>query len=319
MKPKAAKHPVVIYAFHCTEGSRGVYVGKHEVRKGDPRQWPSLGVGKLPSGYGGSGHWIRAARAKYGHDAFRWFVLGVVEPGQDYANAEARAVAAAREEFGERCKNIQNGGDGFDSEAGRRQNLERWKCPEYRQRKSESARGQWQDPKYRQRISESAREQLRGQWQDPEYRQRISEAARGQWRNPEFRQRVSEAWADPAIRAAMHRTTLQKRLAAAVKRRNLGEPPLPLDNPCLEAFDELRNPLPCVLPREPRSEALLSVLEALRQHSEGLTAPELCELLGRPEYGPGGVRNALDNLRQKCFQPILNDGGIFVLLAEGEY
>lgn len=305
-KPKTAKHPVVIYAFHCTEGSRGVYVGKHEVRKGDPRQWPSSGVGKLPSGYGGSGNWVKNARAKYGHDAFRWCVLEVVEPGQDYANAETRAVAAAREEFGERCKNIQNGGDGWDSEA---------------------IRELWQDPERRQRKSESAHEQLRGLWQDPEYRQRVSEANRAAWANPEYRARASEqnklnsraAWANPETRTTMHRATLQKRLAAAVKRRNRGLPPLPLDNPCLEAFDEAQNPLPCVVPKEPRSEELLGVLEALRQHPSGLAAPELCRLLGRPEYGPGSVRTALDKLRSGCHQPILNDGGIFVLLSEGSY
>ena len=302
VKPKTAKNPVVIYAFHCTEGSRGVYVGKHEVRKGDPRQWPSSGVGKLPSGYGGSGNWVKSARAKYGHDAFRWFVLEVVEPGQDYANAEARAVAAAREEFGERCKNIQNGGDGNDAETAQRL----WGSPEYRARISEAMSETWVDPEYRQRKSEAVSEQNHRQWQNPEYRKRISEV-------------VSESWADPAIRAAKHRAALQKRLSAATKRRNLGEQPLPLDNLCLEAFDETRNPLPCVVPREPRSEALQGALEALRQHPSGLTAPELCELLGRPEYGSGSVRTALDDLRKRCHQPILNDGGTFVLLPEGSY
>lgn len=252
VKPKTAKHPVVIYAFHCTEGSRGVYVGKHEVRKGDPRQWPSSGVGKLPSGYGGSGNWVKNARAKYGHDAFRWCVLEVVEPGQDYANAEARAVAAAREEFGVRCKNIQNGGDGFDSEAGRMQNLERWR--------------------------------------------------------------------DAENRVAMHRNALQKRLTAATRRRNLGQPPRPLDNLCLSVFNEARNPLPSVLPLEPGGKIQKAVLEALRRHPEGLTVPELCESLGRPEFGlGGGVRNALDNLRNCYHQPILNEEGVFRILPEGSY
>ncbi|WP_412851470.1 hypothetical protein [Ectothiorhodospira shaposhnikovii] len=303
VKPKTAKNPVVIYAFHCTEGSRGVYVGKHEVRKGDPRQWSSSGVGKLPSGYGGSGNWVKNARAKYGDDAFRWFVLEVVEPGQDYANAEARAVAAAREEFGEGCKNIQNGGDGYDGEASRKL----WENPAHQALISESMSRAWGDPEYRARIREASQQA----WEDPAYRARATEQnklnARAAWGDPDFRERMNA-----------RRSGLQKRLAAATKRRDWGQQPLPLDNLCLEAFDQPRNPLPCVVPKEPRSEALGTVLEALRQHPEGLTVPALCSLLDRPETGSGGVRDALSDLR-KHHQPILNEGGIFVLLGEGSY
>lgn len=282
VKSKAASRPTVIYCFTWAAGSGGVYVGKrtppahHNVA-----EWPTSGTGRLPCGYAGSGKVITNARAKHPEEAFSWCILEVVPAGGDYAEAEARWVAWAKENHPEVCRNLTNGGDGYDSEAMK----SLWGCQTHRARISEATSQQWENDEHRVRISEA----------------------------------TSQAWANPQTHAVRHRGTLQKRLTSAVKRRDLGEPPLPLDNLCLEAFNEPRNPLPCVQPREPRSEALLSVLGALRQHSEGLTAPELCRLLGRPETGAGGVRPALSALRERCFQPILNDGGTFRLLPEGSH
>ena len=280
VKPKLAARPTVIYCFTWAAGSGGVYVGKRTPPAScNVAEWPTSGTGRLPCGYGGSGNVIRAARAKHPEEAFSWRILEVVPEGGNYAEAEARWVAWAKEAHPEVCRNLTNGGDGLDVEAA--QNL--WACPEYRVRHSEARAC-------------------------PEYRQRISKA---------MREAVGQAWTNPETRAVYLRAALRKRLAAAVKRRDSGEQPLPLDNLCLEAFDQPKNPLPCVVPREPRSEALQDVLAVLQQCPEGLTVPELCELLGRPEYGQGAVRNALDDLRKRCFQPILNDGGSFRLLSEG--
>ncbi|HCR1767810.1 TPA: hypothetical protein ONB20_002645 [Pseudomonas aeruginosa] len=305
VKSKAASRPTVIYCFTWAAGSGGVYVGKrtppahHNVA-----EWPTSGTGRLPCGYGGSGNVIRAARAKHPEEAFSWRILEVVPAGGDYAEAEARWVAWAKENHPEVCRNLTNGGDGWDSEASRKL----WENPAHRAHISESMSQAWERPEYRERISGASRQP----WEDPAYRARASEQnklnAQVAWGCPEFRERMNA-----------RRSGLQKRLASATKRLSLGQPPLPLDNLCLETFGEPRNPLPCVESKEPRSEVQREVLEALRQHPEGLAVPELCTLLGRPETGAGGVRNSLGDLRKKCFQPIINEGGIFVLLSKGEY
>lgn len=292
VKPKVAVRPTVIYCFTWAAGSGGVYVGKRTPpARHNVAEWPTSGTGRLPCGYGGSGKVITSARAKHPQEAFSWRILEVVPKGGDYAGSEARWVAWAKKAHPEVCRNLSNGGDGFDSEAARQIKQAAWMCPGFRAR-----------------ASRQNKLNAQAGWERPEYRERISESR-------------AATWVNPKTRAAIHReTSLRKRLAAAVKRRNLGEPPLPLDNLCLEAFDEPKNPLPCVPPREPRSDALLSVLEALRQHRPGLAVPALCEFLGRPERGPGGVRGILGELRLACFQPILmTPEGRFVLLAEGEY
>lgn len=294
VKPKLAARPTVIYYFTWAAGSGGVYVGKRTPpTRHNVAEWPTSGTGRLPCGYGGSGNVIRAARAKHPEEAFSWRILEVVPEGGNYAEAEARWVAWAKEAHPEVCRNLTNGGDGWDSETARQIKQAAWSCPRFRSRAS-------------------AQNKLNAQagWEHQEYRARISEA---------MSRAVGLAWSNPETRAAYLHAALQKRLAAAVKRRNLGEQPLPLDNLCLEAFDETRNPLPCVVPREPRNEAQRAVLETLRSNPQGLTAPELCALLGRPETGAGGVRNALDKLRSGCHQPILNDGCTFVLLPEGSF
>ena len=134
-------------------------------------------------------------------------------------------------------------------------------------------------------------------------------------------QRARRLWADPATRAALHLGPLQRRLEAAVRRRDAGERPYPLDNLALLQAGEEPNPREPELPREPVRGVVLEILEALRQHPEGLTAEELCRLLGRPERGPGGgVREALGGLRNVLHQPILmTPEGRFRLLRPGEY
>ncbi|AUA83262.1 hypothetical protein [Pseudomonas aeruginosa] len=114
---------------------------------------------------------------------------------------------------------------------------------------------------------------------------------------------------------------LRHRLAAAIRRRNAGARPLPLDNLALAHFGEELNPREPVLPVEPPAGFFVAeILDTLRQHPAGLTVDELCELLDRPERGHGGgVRQTLGNLRNKFFQPILNEGGVFRLLRPGEY
>lgn len=107
---------------------------------------------------------------------------------------------------------------------------------------------------------------------------------------------------------------------AARKRREAGERPYPLDNRVLADLGEELNPLETENPREPQRGLTLEVLEALRQHRGGLTAEELGVLLGRPERGRGGVRDALGNLRNRSYQPILmTPEGRFRLLHPGEY
>lgn len=135
-------------------------------------------------------------------------------------------------------------------------------------------------------------------------------------------QRTRRLWADPRTRAALHLGPLQKRLEAAVRRRDAGERPYPLDNLALLHFGEKElNPREAEKPKEPRWGVGLEILEALRQHSEGLTTQELCIILGRPERGPGGgVREALGGLRNVLHQPILmTPEGRFRLLRPGEY
>lgn len=336
--------PVAIYAFFWEAGSGGVYIGKHE--HPEAQQWPESGEGRLPSGYGGSGKVIQAARRVHGDSAFRWRLLEVVPAGMDWEAAERRWVAWGREQHGERCRNLANGGEGLDSETMR----ELWECPQRRQRVSEASREQWKDPEYRERISEA----VRAQWQDPNYRERLSEARRTRWqdpehrkriqdvlRNPEYRERISEErremwkdpehrervssairtqWQDPETRAAFHRGTLKKRLSAAQRRRDAQQPPQPLDNLCLNTFGQPLNPLPPLEPQEPpEGTAQSDVLKALPLQPAGLTAPELCAATGRPEQGARSVRQALSDLRKRSYQPIINEGGRFRLLRDEEW
>lgn len=134
-------------------------------------------------------------------------------------------------------------------------------------------------------------------------------------------QRARRLWADPEISALLRQGALQRRLDAARKRRDDGQRPLPLDNLALVHFGEEPNPRELEKPREPhRPGACLEVLETLRGHPDGLTANELGRLLGRPENDAGGVRPALDHLRNKLYQPILlTPEGRFRLLRPGEY
>lgn len=272
VKPKLAARPTVIYCFTWAAGSGGVYVGKRTPPAScNVAEWPTTGTGRLPCGYGGSGKVIGAARAKFPEEAFSWRILEVVPAGGNYAEAEARWVAWAKEAHPEVCRNLTKGGDGGDSD--------------------------------------EARAALRSSWADPEFRASMSEASR-------------QSWANTETRAARHRGTLlgalRKRLDAAVRRRDSGVQPHSLDNLCLESFGEARNTLPCLEPRQPRSQVQRAVLQALRLHPRGLAVSQLCEVLELPEKGAGGVRNALDNLRQSS-QPILNDDGTFILLPEGSY
>lgn len=264
VKPKLAARPTVIYCFTWAAGSGGVYVGKRTPPAScNVAEWPTTGTGRLPCGYGGSGKVIGAARTKFPEEAFSWRILEVVPAGGNYAEAEARWVAWAKETHPEVCRNLTNGGDGLDEEA---------------------ARALWREEGMRERIRHAMR----------------------------------SAWAVPGARAATHRGQLKRRLHFAVLRRDSGTQPLPLDNLCLESFGEARNPRPCLEPRQPRSQVQRAVLQALRLSPWGLTVPALCEVLGLPEKGAGGVRKAIDNLRQSS-QPILNDDGTFILLPEGSY
>lgn len=132
-------------------------------------------------------------------------------------------------------------------------------------------------------------------------------------------ERFRSYWADPERRAAMHRPSLEKRLEAARRRRDTGERPYPLDNLALVHFDEEPNPREPEEPREPQQGLVLEVLEALRAHPRGLTAEEICELLGLSERNVRGARPTLNNLRNRLRQPILNEDGRFRLLRPGEY
>jgi hypothetical protein len=133
--------------------------------------------------------------------------------------------------------------------------------------------------------------------------------------------RLRQNWADPEISALLREGALRLRLKAATRRREEGSRPLPLDNLALAHFGEELNPREQELPREPTPGLpAADVLGALRQSPVGLTVGELCELLGRPERGPGGgIRDALGHLRNEYHQPILNEGGVFRLLRPGEY
>lgn len=197
VKPKLATRPTVIYMFARAAGSGGVYVGKRTPpARHSVAEWPTSGTGRLPCGYGGSGNVIRAARVKHPEEAFSWRILEVVPEGGDYAGAEARWVAWAKEAHPGVCRNLTNGGDGLGGET-----------------RSQLTREQWRDPAFRQRISGLMSETSQRLWQDPEYRARASE-----------RNKLSTraAWAAPETRAMWHRATLQKRLAAATKRRRPG-------------------------------------------------------------------------------------------------
>lgn len=310
----APGNPVAIYAFFWEAGSGGVYIGKHE--HPEAQQWPESGEGRLPSGYGGGGKVIQAARRAHGDSAFRWRLLEVVPAGMDWEAAERRWVAWGREQHGERCRNLANGGEGLDSETVK----ELWERPEYRYRLEAANRERWDDPEYRQRMS-AGRRTL---WEDPEYRERALRSLRTIWESPQQRERTAESsramWDNPETRAASHRGALKKRLSAAQRRRDAQQPPQPLDNLCLNTFGQVLNPLPPLEPREPQEGTAQSdVLKALLLQPAGLTALELCAATGRPEQGAAGIRPALDHLRNKNNQPIINEGGRFRLLRDEEW
>lgn len=305
----APGNPVAIYAFFWEAGSGGVYIGKHE--HPEAQQWPESGEGRLPSGYGGGGKVIQAARRAHGDSAFRWRLLEVVPAGMDWEAAERRWVAWGREQHGERCRNLANGGEGLDSEAMR----EMWAKPEHRKRVLEALRS----PECLAKLSYASREF----WKDPAYRERVSEASRVRWGCPRYRKQMSEArrgqWRDPETRRARHLGPLKKRLSAAQRRRDAGQPPHPLDNLCLSSFDEPVNPLLPLEPRQPKAgTATAEVLVNLSATPEGLSIPELCAATGRAERGAGSVRQALDDLRRHN-QPIINEGGRFRLLRDEEW
>lgn len=340
----APGNPVAIYAFFWEAGSGGVYIGKHE--HPEAQQWPESGEGRLPSGYGGSGKVIRAARRAHGDSAFRWRLLEVVPAGMDWEAAERRWVTWGREQHGERCRNLANGGEGLDSETVKElwerpeyryrleaANRERWDDPEYRQRMSAGRRTLWEDPEYRERALRSLRnpecrermsEATRRLWDIPEHRERISESSRTLWENPQHRERIAESsramWDNPETREASHRGALKKRLSAAQRRRDAQQPPQPLDNLCLSTFGQVLNPLPPLEPREPQEGTAQSdVLKKLGSSPPGLTVKELCTLTERAGRGSGGIRPALDHLRNKNNQPIINEGGRFRLLRDEEW
>lgn len=133
--------------------------------------------------------------------------------------------------------------------------------------------------------------------------------------------RLRRLWAGPGSQApGRAEVYLRKRLEAARRRRDSGERPFPVDNLVLRGFFEEPNPLEELEPEEPHPGLMATeVLQMLRLRPSGYTVGELCEILGRPAKGGGGVRDSLDHLRNKFFQPIINDGGVFRLLRPGEY
>ncbi|MCL7462689.1 hypothetical protein [Pseudomonas sp. NW5] len=129
-------------------------------------------------------------------------------------------------------------------------------------------------------------------------------------------ERLQRLWADPEISACMREGALRHRLKSARKRRDAGEQPFPLDNLTLTHFGEGVNPREVEKSVEPMRGMSLEVLRALQRHSEGLTAVQLKETLGLTELQ---VRAALNGLREKGRQPIINNEGRFRLLRPGEY
>ena len=84
--------------------------------------------------------------------------------------------------------------------------LEKYEDPEYRKKRSASAKAQWADPnsvyntpEHRKKISASSK----ANWDDPEYRKKQIEDAKASWADPEYRKKQMKARDDPEFRKKM--------------------------------------------------------------------------------------------------------------------
>ena len=104
-----------------------------------------------------------------------------------------------------------------------------------------------------------------------------------------------------------------KRFEAALRRRNEGEHPLPLDNLWLMERGEEVNPLPERTPEYPGRSGIegqvLALLHRAPQSVEELHAQVDVDESVR-------IRGAIDRLRAKWAWPIVNEGGKFHLLID---